>query len=271
MMNYSAREGENIREISQSLLGHPRSWMEVWASNLEIESKGALEAPYQIRYWEGAPARPAAPTLAQTAPQPSAPTQANLNMSEPEPELGMDDLESDFEEPTQDIVANEPTFDSNTLEEPVLDDSFSNELEEDLAAVGSTSNPDTNLGAATAPDAFDNNQAALDQGFDGEIANDDPLAAGGDLNAEEANPRNVALNNQGGGFPAQNDGGIAGLMNDPGQMGIVAAALLLLLGVGFIVIRRRRASAEQAIEMESFDFGGETVIEDEVNKTQVDI
>jgi len=239
--------------------------MEVWASNLEIESKGALESPYQIRYWQGAPARTSAPVLADTQ-TPSNTNQANLNMNT-EPE--MDELAGDFEDPAQNVAAiDEPNFDAGALEEPVIEDEFSNELDQDLAAVGSIEEPPSDLGGDTFNN--NNNQAGLDQGFDGEITDNDPLSGEAATNPE-TNPRNVALNNAGGGFPSQKSGGIQAIMNDPGQMGVIGAALLVLLGLGFIVIRRRRASAEEAIEMESFDFGGETVIEDEVNKTQVDI
>ena len=260
VMNYSAREGENIREISQMLLGHSRSWMEIWASNLQVDSKGILEAPYEIRYWEGAPSGSSAPVLADAQSESNQVTnQANLDVSEDvsESDIGMDGSESGFEEQefVQDVASDEPTFDSESLEESIAE-----ELTGDLAAVESVGEQQSpsNVG----DDVFDDTQAE-NQGFDGEIANN-PTDA-------EANPRNVALNNAGDGFSAQNQGGMAALMNDPGQTGVIAVALVLLLAVGFIVIRRRRANAEEAIEMESFDFGGETVIEDEIGKTQVDI
>jgi hypothetical protein len=53
---YSAKKGESIRKVSQTLLGHPRSWMEVWATN-DVESKWAMTEGTQLRYWpEGAAA-----------------------------------------------------------------------------------------------------------------------------------------------------------------------------------------------------------------------
>jgi hypothetical protein len=53
---YSAKKGESIRKVSQTLLGHPRSWMEVWATN-DVESKWAMSEGTQLRYWpEGAAA-----------------------------------------------------------------------------------------------------------------------------------------------------------------------------------------------------------------------
>ena len=258
VMSYPAREGENIREISKSLLGHSRSWMEVWAANLQIESKGALESPHQIRYWEGESAGPSAPILAQNQPE-STINQENLNV---------DEFGSGFEDPVQEVASNESTFDSDTLEEPIIEDGFANETN-DLANAGidSIGEPLSNVGG----DVFDNAQSAINQGFKGELPSNDRLAAGaGGLNAEY-NPRGVALNNRGGGFSAQNQGGIAALMNDPNQVGIVAVALVLLLGVGFVVVRRRKASNADAMEMASFNYGGETVIDGQTNRTQTQI
>ena len=48
---YVTKEGDNLRKFSKDLLGHPRSWMEIYATNENIESKGRLPAGLQIRYW----------------------------------------------------------------------------------------------------------------------------------------------------------------------------------------------------------------------------
>ena len=48
---YVAKDGDNIRKVGKQLLGSDRSWMELWATNQEIESKGALPAGTQIKYW----------------------------------------------------------------------------------------------------------------------------------------------------------------------------------------------------------------------------
>jgi len=267
IMYYSASEGDNIREVSKNLLGHSRSWMEVWATNMQIESKASLEAPFQIRYWEGAPSQPSTPVLAsnQTSNTKLATNrnnQANLNIEPQRNEI----VEDSFEDEVVEEVAVNDTFGSDDLEEPVIEDDFTDELAEDLAAVGSMDEP--------AADDFNKPNKASANTFDGELANNNKPVENKpvqNLNVNKTNPRNVALNNSGGGFPANKVGGFQGIMNDPAQMGIVGGALLLLLMVGFIVIRRRRAGAEEAIEMESFDFGGETVIDDDINKTQVDI
>ena len=258
VMSYSAREGENIREISKSLLGDSRSWMEVWAANLQIESKGALESPHQIRYWEGESAGPSTPILAQNQLESTINNQENLNV---------DEFGSGFEDSVQEAASNESTFDSDTLEEPIIEDGFANETN-DLANAGIDSIGESlsNVGG----DVFDNDQSAINQGFKGELPSNDRLAGAGGLNAEY-NPRSVALNNRGGGFSAQNQGGIAALMNDPNQVGIVAVALVLLLGVGFVVIHRRKASNEDAMEMAAFNYGGETVIDGQTNRAQTQI
>ncbi len=48
---HPAKAGDNIRTVAKSLLGHERSWMEVWATNPEVESKDVLEADANLRYW----------------------------------------------------------------------------------------------------------------------------------------------------------------------------------------------------------------------------
>lgn len=48
---YVSKPGENIRGISQELLGDSRSWMEIWATNPDIDSKWALSPGTEIRYW----------------------------------------------------------------------------------------------------------------------------------------------------------------------------------------------------------------------------
>lgn len=47
---YTAKSGDSIRKVSQELLGHSRSWMEVWATN-EVESKWQMQEGTTLRYW----------------------------------------------------------------------------------------------------------------------------------------------------------------------------------------------------------------------------
>lgn len=48
---YTTRDGENIRTLSKKLLGHERSWMEVYATNADVDSKDRLPSGLQLRYW----------------------------------------------------------------------------------------------------------------------------------------------------------------------------------------------------------------------------
>ncbi len=59
---YTSKDGDNIRTVSKSLLGADDSWKEVWATNLEVESKGDIPAGLSIRYWPDGGV--AAPTMA---------------------------------------------------------------------------------------------------------------------------------------------------------------------------------------------------------------
>lgn len=62
--NYVSRDGDNIREVSKTLLGHNDSWKEIWSTNPDVESKGDIPAGLNIRYWPADVAAPA-PILAQ--------------------------------------------------------------------------------------------------------------------------------------------------------------------------------------------------------------
>ena len=48
---YTVRSGENIRDIAQQLFGERESWKELWATNLEVESKWGLNEGVVLRYW----------------------------------------------------------------------------------------------------------------------------------------------------------------------------------------------------------------------------
>jgi hypothetical protein len=63
---YVAQDGDSIRTVSERLLGDSKSWKEIWATNLDVESKDTLVAGTQLRYWtgDGAPTDVAAPPVA---------------------------------------------------------------------------------------------------------------------------------------------------------------------------------------------------------------
>jgi len=71
--SYTAKEGENIRDIAESVLGSRNAWKELWATNPNIESKGALDAGTEIRYW---PTGPQTKTAANEPPPAAAGTTA---------------------------------------------------------------------------------------------------------------------------------------------------------------------------------------------------
>ena len=48
---HSLSAGDNIRKIAFQLLGHPKSWKEIWATNPNLESKAEVENNMSIVYW----------------------------------------------------------------------------------------------------------------------------------------------------------------------------------------------------------------------------
>lgn len=50
---YVTDKGDNIRRLGSKLLGFPDGWKEVWAINLNIDSKTILPAGTEVKYWTG--------------------------------------------------------------------------------------------------------------------------------------------------------------------------------------------------------------------------
>lgn len=50
---YTSQAGDNIRQVSKNLLGENDSWKEVWATNMDVESKGDIPGGLSLRYWPG--------------------------------------------------------------------------------------------------------------------------------------------------------------------------------------------------------------------------
>lgn len=48
---YMLSPGDNIRQVASQLLGHPKSWKEIWATNPELVSKGEVTKSINIVYW----------------------------------------------------------------------------------------------------------------------------------------------------------------------------------------------------------------------------
>ncbi len=117
---YNAREGENIRVVSKALLGHGRSWMEVWATNQQIESKGNLKAPVRIRYWKGGVRQ--APVLAknnQPVVPPPIPKEPELEpVDQANLDFNKESIVEEEEEPLNIAALDEDPI----IDEPVLED-----------------------------------------------------------------------------------------------------------------------------------------------------
>lgn len=85
---YIAQPGDNIRDVAQRLLGDANSWKELWATNLDVESKGELPEGTRLRYWAGdLVAQAPTPTPPPMMPEPSMPEMAQQpEMAPPMPE-----------------------------------------------------------------------------------------------------------------------------------------------------------------------------------------
>ncbi len=81
---YTSKAGDNIRAVSKELLGHDRSWMEIWATN-DVESKQALDEGTQLKYW---PATSAPPAQTLAGNETAAPPEGG-GEPPPPPDMGM--------------------------------------------------------------------------------------------------------------------------------------------------------------------------------------
>ncbi len=228
--------GENIRTVAQELLGHPRSWMEVWATNAEIVSKAEVDRSYRVRYFS----KNNEQSMVQDGQESEVISSAN----------GTDLNETQSELPDAAMV--EPTVDTSTAETPSFEE------------------PDPNATSTTTENGFDepttgdtaaaNPEENLDQGFDepAQQPTQDPEIA--------AIPEN--LNS-----PVQVAGGLKALYAGLDQKSIEmigmagGGALVLIL---LLMYARRRRMYAQATQVQEFDFTGSTKI-DEQTKTHIDI
>lgn len=82
---YVAKSGDDLKDVSKSLLGDKNSWKEVWAINLSLESKGPLDEGTQLRYWGLDAVAPAIPAQAAAAPTEQVAPPAATEMTPPPP------------------------------------------------------------------------------------------------------------------------------------------------------------------------------------------
>ncbi len=71
---YVAKEGDDLKKVSKSILGYDHAWKEIWETN-SVDSKGALTAGTELRYWKTSPASEMAPPKATVAANTAAPTE----------------------------------------------------------------------------------------------------------------------------------------------------------------------------------------------------
>ena len=91
---YTSQPGDNIRKVAKQLLGHDRSWMELYATNEMVDSKNAIPAGLQIRYW---PEGGSAPIMAMNNTPP--PMEEPPAMEDPDPMMQDDGMALSEPEP----------------------------------------------------------------------------------------------------------------------------------------------------------------------------
>lgn len=237
--------GQNIRAVAQELLGHPRSWMEIWATNPEMVSKGEADRDYRVKYFSKNSEQTMVNEAGGTNFSGSASNQDTFN-EEPADQVatslgdeeGLPEELPAFDEPV------EPNANQQAQENTDFDQGF------DQPVVGG---------------GMDDTGSDFDQGFDDPAANqqieEPPRDAIADI------PQN--LDNQ---FQESSaEKGFMGTGLDQKMVETIAMGVggLLLLVVLLLVARRRRQYA-RATQVNEFDFAGNTNI-DEQTKTHIDI
>lgn len=236
---HEIRSGQSIRKVAQDLLGHPRSWMEVWATNPDVESKWAVSKNHNLRYFPEGTA--VAPTLAQNnqpeliEPAEEEPLSVTTNMNnegagtvEPDFDAGFDD----FAEDNNQVAANDGAV---TEVQPDFDQGFNDDFDQGLE-----------------------DQAANDTSFD------DGLDTG--LNGQDAAAQAIPDNFKNAGTKNLGPFGLDQSMIDKISLG--AGGALILAGLFFIA--RRRRGKRESVGVDDFDFAGNTQI-DEQTKTRIDL
>lgn len=259
-----ANPGENIRTIATELLGHPRSWMEIWATNAEVVSKDILERSYRIKYFS----KNNSQSMVQDNPaivQPD--TSEDVSFGEPSDSINTD-------------LNGSPDLADNglpTSEQPV----------DDMGGMGDVAtDPNANLDG-TDPNVdmsnTDPNLNGTDPNTDLDAGFDDPVVAENPTPVEEPNfdegfndPASGAqdgiagipgsLNNQNAGGSDKLYFGMDQKMLETVGMGVLG----LFLIIAILMIARRRRMYAQATQVQEFDFTGSTQI-DEQTKTHIDI
>jgi hypothetical protein len=93
---YLSQPGDNIRTVSQNLLGPKDSWKEIWSLNPDVESKADLPEGTRLRYWPKDEAATAVPEMATAVP------------TTPEMDAGMTPPPTDMTPPPTDMNSAPP-------------------------------------------------------------------------------------------------------------------------------------------------------------------
>ncbi len=68
---YVTQDGDDLKKLAKDLLGSKEAWKELWVTNANIESKNALDAGTEVRYWASA----GETVVATNTPPPSVPSE----------------------------------------------------------------------------------------------------------------------------------------------------------------------------------------------------
>ncbi len=89
--------GDNLRQTAAQLLGHPKSWKEIWATNPDLKSKGEITNSATIFYWpenvsmaKSSDLQPATPPGNEALEQEQGPEQMPVDSSSAEESLPVD-------------------------------------------------------------------------------------------------------------------------------------------------------------------------------------
>lgn len=133
---YMTQEGDNIRNLGKTLLGNQRSWMELWATNMNVESKGELAGGIALQYWPSTSA-PVMPTMAQTeAPAPAEPAVPDIPETPQMPEANEPPSPPAMDEMAANDIPEMPSMDEN-----VPQDDFAQSDSSQAAAMGTIEPP----------------------------------------------------------------------------------------------------------------------------------
>ena len=208
--------GENIRVLSQKLLGDEDSWKEVWATNMHVDSKGEIPAGTELKYW------PEGFISNKTSAPPSSWSQDHVEVAE------TDSLGGEMDMPeSSDVVVAEDNSD------PAMPPEAADYVVQEA--------PVDDFAASNPPPPGMANQEPPPSNMD-MARNDPPAAPGTQAGAAMDAPPPPPVSGQ---APSDPRGGAAAKKAESGSMQWMMGIGLLLVAVVlvFIIIRKRRKSS----------------------------